>query len=62
MTALDEKTRELPTDWLAAFASPSHIGAAEYRSHLVLNQPAYQNANRTPTWPVRGTAPGRSAT
>jgi len=62
VTALDERTRELLTDWLAAFESPSYMSAAEYRSQLVLNQPAYQNANRTPTWPVRGTAPGRSAT
>jgi cytidylate kinase len=34
VTALDERTRELLTDWLAAFASPSYMSTAEYRSHL----------------------------
>jgi cytidylate kinase len=34
VTALDERNRELLTDWLAAFASPSYMSTAEYRSHL----------------------------
>jgi cytidylate kinase len=34
VTALDERNREPLTDWLAAFASPSYMSTAEYRSHL----------------------------
>jgi cytidylate kinase len=31
---LDERNRELLTDWLAAFANPNCMSSAEYRSHL----------------------------
>jgi cytidylate kinase len=34
VSALDERNRELLTDWLAAFASPSYMSTAEYRSQL----------------------------
>ncbi len=34
VTALDERNRELLTDWLAAFANPGYMSSTEYRSHL----------------------------